>query len=272
LKIANALFLALLVAAGLVAQPVLAADGAAPSSSASGRSIAQEPFPAPSAVEAQPVERANQPKRADFGQVHPARMARQVADWIVDSGDNHRMPFVIVDKSDAKVFVFDGAGQLRGAAPALLGLAQGDDSVPGIGKRKLSTIRPDERTTPAGRFVASLDRNLHGEEILWVDYDAAISLHRVITSNAKERRAQRLDSPLPLEHRISYGCINVPAKFYDKVVSPAFTGTNGIVYVLPETRSAHEVFASYDVEQHFRPQAANQAEPVVSRHPPAAPF
>jgi len=33
------------------------------------------------------------------------------------------------------------------------------------------------------------------------------------------------------------------------VVRPAFTGTHGIVYVLPETRSAREVFASYDLWQ-----------------------
>ena len=36
----------------------------------------------------------------------------------------------------------------------------------------------EERTTPAGRFVASLDRDVHGQEVLWVDYDAAISMHR----------------------------------------------------------------------------------------------
>ncbi|HUF80608.1 MAG TPA: hypothetical protein VMN03_05680 [Burkholderiales bacterium] len=41
---------------------------------------------------------------------------------------------------------------------------------------------------------------------------------------------------------------NIPAKFYENVVRPAFTGTKGIVYVLPETRSAREVFNSYDVE------------------------
>ena len=108
---------------------------------------------------------------------------------------------------------------------------------------------PEERTTPAGRFVASLGYNVHGKDVLWVDYATAVSLHRVITTNPKERRLQRLASPTPLDHRISYGCINVPAKFYDNVVSPAFTGTYGIVYVLPETRSNSETFASYyDVE------------------------
>lgn len=186
-------------------------------------------------------------KRAQFAQELASPEARGIADWVLDSGDNHGMPFVIVDKAQAKVFVFAPDGQLRGAASALLGLSRGDDAVPGIGNRKLSTIRPEERTTPAGRFVASLGHNLRGTEILWVDYETAISLHRVITSNAKERRAQRLLSPSLLDKRISYGCINVPVRFYEQVLSPAFAKTSGIVYVLPETRPAHEVFGSYVV-------------------------
>ena len=164
--------------------------------------------------------------------------AREKAEWVVDSGDNQTMPFVIVDKKDAKVFVFDADGHLRGAAPALLGLAIGDKAVPGIGKRKLSSIRPEERTTPAGRFVASMDRNIKGREIIWVDYDGAVSLHPVVTANRLERRVERLATPTPLDNRISYGCINVPAKFFNNVVRPAFTGTNGIVYVLPESKPA----------------------------------
>ncbi len=95
--------------------------------------------------------------------------------------------------------------------------------------------------------MASLDRNLRGKEILWVDYDSAVSMHPVITSKPAERRAQRLATPTPLDNRISYGCINVPAKFFENVVRPAFAGTNGIVYVLPESRPARAVFASYYV-------------------------
>ena len=186
-------------------------------------------------------------RRADFAQERASPDVRHIADWALDSGDNGGMPYVVVDKVNARVFVFDADGRLRGASPALLGLARGDRSVPGIGARKLSTIQPEERTTPAGRFVASLDRSLAGEEILWVDYDSGVALHRVITTVPKERRLQRLESSLPLEHRITFGCINVPVKFYEAVVSPAFTGTSGIVYVLPETRPVHEVFGSYDV-------------------------
>jgi hypothetical protein len=192
----------------------------------------------------------HRPQRANFEQERASRDDRHGAYWVVHSCDNQALPFVIVDKTDARVFVFDAHGRLLGAAAALLGLALGDDSVPGIGDRALSAIRPEERTTPAGRFVASLGRNSGGVDILWVDYEAAISLHRVITTQPGERRLQRLATPTPRDNRISYGCINVPAKFYETVVSPAFTGTDGIVYVLPETRSPREVFASYDLEEH----------------------
>ena len=204
-----------------------------------------------------------QPKRAAFKHEIASLDARYLADWVVDSNNNRSLPFAILDKKEAKVFVFYADGRLRGAAAALLGSAVGDDSVPGIGDRPLASIHPEERTTPAGRFVAVLDRNLHGKQMLWVDYDAAISMHPVITSNPEEHRAERLATPTPLDNRISYGCINVPPEFFKNIVIPAFKNTKGIVYVLPETRSAQKVFASYDVDEHARLQLA--AKIAVSR-------
>ncbi len=206
-----------------------------------GAASHEPPGPSPALPAAHELSRA-----ADFEAESVSAEARHLTNWVLHSENNKGMPFVIVDKANAKVFLFSGNGRLRGAAPALLGLARGDDSVPGIGDRKLSTILPEERTTPAGRFVAALGPNLLGQTVLWVDYDAAISLHRVLTSKPEERRLERLRSASPLEHRITYGCINVPARFYDKLVRPTFSRTNGIVYVLPETRSARKEFASYD--------------------------
>jgi hypothetical protein len=191
-------------------------------------------------------------KRADFEKEHESDQARHMADWVLDSGDNRSMPFAIVDKRDAKVFVFDAGGRLRGAARVLLGLTRGDYAVPGVGDRKLSDIRPEERITPAGRFVASLGYNFKGKDVLWVDYKGAVSVHRVITNNPKERRLERLATPTAYDKRISYGCINVPATFFDDVVLPTFTGTKGIVYVLPEIRSINEIFESYyDVDSRW---------------------
>jgi hypothetical protein len=168
-----------------------------------------------------------------------------MADWVADSRDNGGMPFVIVDKEDAKVFVFDKDGRLLGGAWALVGLAHGDDSIPGIGTMPLTAITPDLRTTPAGRFVAGLGHDLGEKDVLWVDYSLAISMHRVINTNLAERRLERIVSENAAEHRISYGCINVPAKFFDSVVDPAFKDSKGVVYILPEVKAMNAVFPGY---------------------------
>lgn len=188
------------------------------------------------------------PRRADFGPETPSAEARGVADWALQSADHQNLPFMVIDKVHARVYMFQPDGKLRGATSALLGLAIGDHTVPGIGKRPLSSIKPAERTTPAGRFMANLDKDIHGVEVLWVDYDSALSLHRVVPGTPKERRAQRLASAAAADKRITYGCINVPVRFYEEVVSPSFKGTYGVVYVLPETRPLREVFGSVAVQ------------------------
>lgn len=185
-------------------------------------------------------------KAADFGKEKPSRDARQVANWVLSSGDHKGGSFVIVDKTRARVYVFEPRGRLRAAAPVLLGMAKGDDSAPGIGDKKLSEIAPEERTTPAGRFVAEPGIDERGDDIVWVDYDAAVSMHRVITSNPVERRMQRLLSRTPSDNRISFGCMNLPVKFYEKVLSPMVKKGETIVYVLPETRPASAVFGFRD--------------------------
>jgi len=209
---------------------------------AGAASAAAVAAPPPVAVTPAPAPRAGQ---ADFLGAPASSDARRMADWVVRTGDSRGTPFVIVDKKGARVFVFDGRGRLLGAASALLGLARGDDSAPGVGDRKLSEIRPEERTTPAGRFVASLGQDLGERDVLWVDYAAALALHPVLAANTREYRLERLAAASPFEHRITFGCINVAASFYDRVVHPAFTGTSGVVYILPEVKSLSEVFSAF---------------------------
>ena len=223
-----------LLAGSLMLPAATIADDAVQMSNSNRSLVAPEAAPTVLTIAPQPVK-TDVPKRAKFGPARASSAAREKADWVVDSDDNRDLPFAVVDKTDARVFVFDPGGRLRGAAAALVGLARGDVSVPGIGTRAMSLIRPEERTTPSGRFVATLGRDLRGKEVLWVDYDNAISMHPVVKGTPKERRAERLASPTPLDNRISYGCINVPATFFENIVRPAFTGTRGIVYVLPET-------------------------------------
>lgn len=168
--------------------------------------------------------------------------AREALLAIAALRDHRQQPFAVLDKLAARLWVFDPALRLVGSAPVLLGAARGDGSVPGIGQRAMSAIRPHERTTPAGRFRLEPGRNLNGEDIFWVDYGAAVSLHRLRPVHAAERRAQRLASPSAADNRISYGCINVPSMFYDRVIRPLFGHGRGHLYVLPETRPVHTLF------------------------------
>lgn len=161
---------------------------------------------------------------------------------VLARGDHGGRPFVVIDKQRARLHLYAADGTALGDTPVLLGLARGDDSVPGVGDKPLDQIPPHERTTPAGRFVSEPGVNTQGEDVIWVDYDAAISMHRVRANVAAERRLQRLASATPDDNRISWGCINVPAVFYDQKLLPAFNRQRAVVYVLPETRALRTLF------------------------------
>ena len=192
---------------------------------------------APLSASATAVERT-----ADVGDAAMSTEARQIANWVANSLDNRELDFVIIDKKNASVYVFNADAHLLGSAPVLLGSATGDDSVPGIGSRPMKHIAAAERTTPAGRFMAERGKNLSGEDIVWIEYDAAVSMHRVRANNPVERRLERLATPTPDDNRISYGCINVPVRFYETYIQPVFVGKRAVVYVLPEVKSLTEVF------------------------------
>ena len=171
---------------------------------------------------------------------------KRVARWVVDSDDNRGMPFLLIDKVNAQVFAFNAIGQLKASAPALLGMARGDQLL-ASNETTVAAIRPEERVTPAGRYISRLARDSDGKELLVIDYAAAISLHPVIPGTPAERRAERLGSATPDDNRISKGCINVPVEFYETYVSPTFSKTKGVVYILPENGSAAEFFGMQPV-------------------------
>lgn len=175
---------------------------------------------------------------ADFAGEPASPAARSQAEWVLSQRDHQGLPFAIVDKRDARLYVFAGSGQLLGAAAALLGLAPGDHAVPGVGQRAPSEIPPFERTTPAGRFASEPGRNLQGEAVVWFDYEAGLAIHRLRPAAASERRPQRLRSDTPDDNRISLGCVVVAVDFYETVVGPVLGRQRGIVYVLPENRAA----------------------------------
>lgn len=178
------------------------------------------------------------PATVDFHGEAASPEARAMARVAFEHADAKGLPFAVVDKKDAKLFVFSADGHLIGAASALLGLARGDTVAPGVGQMVSTGIPPDLRTTPSGRYDSQPGPNLKGETVIWVDYDAAFAIHRLRPGPAYERRAERLASLSPDDNRISLGCVVVTGDFFDRVVAPVLGHGPGVVYVLPEPASA----------------------------------
>jgi hypothetical protein len=178
----------------------------------------------------------------DFAGMSASDDARFAADRVLGTSDHQGLPLAIVDKRDARIYVFDPAGHLIGASAVLLGATLGDEIVPDAALRTPGRPALDERTTPAGRFASAPGRNDKGEAIVWVDYDASFAIHRLRAAPAAERRAARLASPTPDDKRISLGCVVVPVEFFESVVAPSLGRGRGVVYVLPESRPARAMF------------------------------
>ncbi len=167
--------------------------------------------------------------------------AQRFADAVVRSHDAGGRAFAVVDKPAATVWVFDARGRPLAQSPVLVGQAPGDVAPPDIGTRPLAKVKPSEKITAAGRYVTEPGRNTRGEDIVWLDYDAALSMHRV-RDVPGEGRPARLRTPGTADKRISFGCINVPERFYDRTIDPLFSRSAGVVYVLPETRPLEQQF------------------------------
>lgn len=160
----------------------------------------------------------------------PALAARVLA-----SHDHGGLPFAIVDKSNAWIVVHHADGTVAGSARITRGAARGDWSMPGVGERTQNgTLRPEDLTTPAGRFVAQPGHNHTGEAVVWVDLEAAFAIHRLRAGPREAERARRLGTPGAADKRVSAGCVVVAGRFFDVVVQPVLGGP-AVVYVLPES-------------------------------------
>jgi len=219
---------------------VLALSLSLASSPALGATKAKaKPKPKPKPVVEEQVETALSPA------------AERVLTWIGKTSDNGDYPFIVIDKKAARMFLFDPEGKRLGEAPVLIGIAEGDDSSPGVGDKPLSQLGPAEKTTPAGRFLSKFGYAAGNKRVLWVHYTDSVAIHAVVTTNKKERRLQRLNSPEIDDNRITFGCINVPAAFYSQTLTPLFKKDGGIVYVLPDTKPLEDVFPALHADRYL---------------------
>lgn len=204
----------------------------------------------PAAAGAHPSEPAKaQPHARPAPAIVPSATATRVAAWVAASNDNNSLPWAVVDKPHAALFLFSADGKPLAAVPVLIGIAIGDKASPGVGSKKLADLGPAEKTTPAGRFLAKFGIPVQGHRVLWVDYATSVALHPIPTdASPKEHRRKRMLSPTSEDNRITFGCINVPKSFYNHVLSPLFRKKGGYVYVLPDTEPLEQVFPGLRVQ------------------------
>jgi len=168
-----------------------------------------------------------------------------VSQRILRDGDATGRPFAIVDKRHAQLVVFDRHGQLAGVTAVLIGRTAGDHSVAGVGERtQTGRLLPGDETTPAGRFSSQPGRNHQGEAIVWLDYGAALAIHRLRAGPAAAERQKRLSTSSAQDNRASAGCVVVPPAFYVSVVEPLLGRHAGLVYILPEDGQWQMLWAS----------------------------
>jgi hypothetical protein len=167
----------------------------------------------------------------------PASMARDLAPfrvrhlahWAVQSGDTRGLPFLVLDKAEARLFAFDMGGRLRGSAPVLLGAAHGDGAaVP---------------ATPAGRFVTDPERQAAMPGLVWSDGRNELLLHDPYSNLLPGRAPQRFASDVELDRRISDGSLHVPPAFFH-VHLTALRHRTSIAYVLPEESPLQHVLGA----------------------------
>ena len=170
--------------------------------------------------------------------------------------DNAGLPFVVVDKANARVYAFTPAAQLKATAPVLLGGGTGDVVLVSP-DAPMSAIPVEKRITPAGRYPSRLVIDNHGKTVLLIDGPNLITMHIVAKGTPAQRRAERLASVASDDNRVSFGCINVPPAFFTTVLDPDFRPGQGIVYVLPEKTTPAQLFG-------FQPRVAAPPLPLVT--------
>jgi hypothetical protein len=189
--------------------------------------------------------------------------------WIEASKDNAGLPFVVVDKVNARAYAFTPFAQLKATAPVLLGGGRGDVVLVSP-DAPMSAIPEQKRITPAGRYPSRLVIDNHGKTVVLIDGANLITMHIVAKGTPVQRRAERLASVTSDDNRVSFGCINVPPAFFTTVLDPDFRPRQGIVYILPEKTTPAQLFG-------FQPRvtapallpaistaAASPASPTVS--------
>jgi hypothetical protein len=149
--------------------------------------------------------------------------------------------FMVADKPNGMLHVFNADGSMLSQAPALYGKSTGDILTPEMGSKSLAQLTDADRVTPAGTFTLEADDEpdyVGGKAFVLRETrmgGAVVAVHAAYLGNPSENRVARLASPAAEDNRISAGCINTThEQFLRDILPRADDFDGGMVFVLPD--------------------------------------
>lgn len=173
---------------------------------------------------------------ANVGTVEVQQVLSQPANvvngWVRQAGDNQGQRYIIADKAAGMLHIMSAEGTVLESAPALYGKKQGDGMTVGETPAGIFLLHHQPAPTAYGgdlqQFATAPDGDVY-------------AIHRVLTTNPRQNRQGRLNTPTPDDNRISLGCINVPADIYNQYLTQGFQGK---LYILPDQEDITTTFAA----------------------------
>jgi hypothetical protein len=177
--------------------------------------------------------------KADFGYARPGWAARLTANWIMASGAHEGRSFLVADKNAGTLYAFGSDGKLIEQTAALYGESKADELTPEQWKVSVDKMRTADKVTPAGRWTVGLQPDSERGWTMDFEGGEGLAIHAVYLGNPKETRAQRLVTETAEDNFITYGCINVPKDYFERVLKPNFGDKHGL-FIIPHQEANTE--------------------------------
>lgn len=147
--------------------------------------------------------------------------------------------YVVVDKPSATMFVFSKDNKLVGTSPVILGKTKGESP----NRADPNTDQPGlYSTTPAGRYT--MGTKLVDKSVAALEYEGrslalygsdGLYVHEIYPGEYAKRKAA-MDTPTTADNRMSWGCINIDKKDYDKYLK-GIGDEDSVIYITPDNEN-----------------------------------
>lgn len=171
-------------------------------------------------------------------------VGKQVYERLALAAFSTKRGFMIADKANGKLFVYNDRGELLDESSALFGRVVGDTNAAGVtpaGTYGLSIRAPQNAQDYTGGKVAFLVK----DESLVPAGNLFVALHSVYTRDTANDRQAMLDSETTADNRVSSGCINTQSRvFTDVILANEAMFDGATIAVLDESGAVREASRS----------------------------